>query len=135
MKNNTKNPMVAVIIPTFNQGWCITEAVESISNQNYPNIEIIIIDDGSTDNTAKKFSPYLDRITYIKQKNKGVNAEKNYNYNYIDWLSENIRQLSKIFRKMSDIFRQILFKVPGQTGTFYRGKVDRVTVYFEAAGQ
>ena len=36
---------------------------------------------------------------------------------------------------MSDILRQILFKVPGQTGTLKRGKVDRVTVYFEAAGQ
>ena len=68
--------MVTVIIPTFNRGWIITEAVESILNQNYPNIETIVIDDGSTDDTAKKLSHYFDRITQIKQKNKGVSCCK-----------------------------------------------------------
>ncbi|MCK5310550.1 MAG: glycosyltransferase [Desulfobacteraceae bacterium] len=77
MKNDTIKPLVSAIIPTFNRGWIITEAVESILDQNYPNIETIIIDDGSTDDTAKKLSPYLDRITYLKQENKGVSAARN----------------------------------------------------------
>jgi len=77
MKNNTEIPLVSAVIPTFNRGWIIKEAVESILNQNYPNIETIVIDDGSTDDTAKKLSPYLDRITYLKQKNKGVSAARN----------------------------------------------------------
>ena len=77
MKTNHKKPLVSAIIPTFNRGWIITEAVESILNQNYLNIEIIVIDDGSTDDTAKKLFPYLNRITYIKQENKGVSAARN----------------------------------------------------------
>ena len=77
MKTDQQKPLVSAIIPTFNRGWIICEAVESILNQDYPNIETIIIDDGSNDDTAKKFSPYLDRITYIKQKNKGVSAARN----------------------------------------------------------
>ncbi|MCK5541956.1 MAG: glycosyltransferase family 2 protein [Desulfobacterales bacterium] len=77
MKTNSKNPLVSAIIPTFNRGWIICEAVESILNQNYLNIETIVIDDGSTDDTAKKLVPYLDRITYIKQENKGVSAARN----------------------------------------------------------
>jgi len=77
MKTNPENPLVSAIIPTFNRGWIICESVESILNQKYPNIETIVIDDGSTDDTAKKLLPYLDRITYIKQENKGVSAARN----------------------------------------------------------
>ncbi len=77
MNLNHKNPLVSAIIPTFNRGWIICEAVESILNQTYPNIETIVIDDGSTDDTTKKLIPYLDRITYLKQENKGVSAARN----------------------------------------------------------
>ena len=77
MRDNQQNPLVSAIIPTFNRGWIIAEAVESILDQNYPNIETIVVDDGSTDDTAKKLSPYLDRITYLKQENKGVSAARN----------------------------------------------------------
>ncbi|MCP3901959.1 MAG: glycosyltransferase family 2 protein, partial [Desulfobacteraceae bacterium] len=81
MKTDHKKPLVSAIIPTFNRGWIISEAVESILDQDYPNIETIIIDDGSTDDTYKKLFPYLDRITYIKQENKGVSAARNLGIN------------------------------------------------------
>jgi glycosyltransferase involved in cell wall biosynthesis len=77
MKINPENPLVSAIIPTFNRGWILCEAIESILDQKYSNIETIVIDDGSTDNTTKKLAPYLDRITYIKQENKGVSAARN----------------------------------------------------------
>ena len=77
METDYKKPLVSAIIPTFNRGWIVAEAVESILNQDYPNIETIVIDDGSTDDTAKQLFPYLDRITYIKQENKGVSAARN----------------------------------------------------------
>jgi glycosyltransferase involved in cell wall biosynthesis len=77
MKNNHQKPLISAIIPTFNRGWIVCQAVESVLDQNYPNIETIVIDDGSTDDTAKKLSPYLNRITYIKQENKGVSAARN----------------------------------------------------------
>ena len=78
MKISSKKPLVSAVIPTFNRAWSIGKAVESILNQNYPNIETIVIDDGSTDDTVKKLSPYLNRITYLKQENKGVSAARNH---------------------------------------------------------
>ncbi len=77
MKIDHKKPLVSAIIPTFNRGWIISEAVESILDQDYPNIELIVIDDGSTDDTSQKLFSYLDRITYINQENKGVSAARN----------------------------------------------------------
>ncbi|MCD4742911.1 MAG: glycosyltransferase family 2 protein [Desulfobacteraceae bacterium] len=77
METDHEKLLVSAIIPTFNRGWIVAEAVKSILNQDYPNIETIVIDDGSTDDTAKQLFPYLDKITYIKQENKGVSAARN----------------------------------------------------------
>ncbi len=77
MIRNPKMPLVTAIIPTFNRGWIVEQAIQSVLEQDYPNIETIVIDDGSTDNTEKQILPYLNRITYIKQENKGVSAARN----------------------------------------------------------
>lgn len=69
--------LVSVVIPTFNHGQFIQETLESVFTQTYRNIEIIVVDDGSTDNTFDLLSQYRNRIKIIKQDNKGVASARN----------------------------------------------------------
>ena len=71
------NPKVSIVIPTFNRAHYLPEALECALNQTYPNIEIIVVNDGSTDNTESVLAPYMKRIRYIKRKNGGCAAAKN----------------------------------------------------------
>lgn len=69
---------VSVIIPAYNQGLYLKEAVQSVLGQTYPNFELIIVDDGSTDNTADVVHRFQDqRIRYIYQENRGLSAARN----------------------------------------------------------
>ncbi len=70
-------PLVSVILPTYNRGWVLKEAIDSVLLQDYPHIELIVIDDGSTDNTQELLEPYRNRITILTQANKGVSAARN----------------------------------------------------------
>jgi glycosyltransferase involved in cell wall biosynthesis len=71
------DPLVSVVIPTFNYGHCVAEAVESALAQTYAPVEVIVVDDGSTDDTAARLGPYRDRIRYIHQPNQGLSAARN----------------------------------------------------------
>ena len=73
---NIKHPLVSVIIPTYNMGNTIGKSIESVNSQTYKNIELIIIDDGSTDNTYSQIMNIRqknihDDIKYYAQTNKG----------------------------------------------------------------
>ena len=72
-------PFFSVIIPTYNRSYCVLEAVNSVLNQSYSNFEIIIIDDGSTDNTDLIIQNVKDeRVKYYKNKvNVGQSASLN----------------------------------------------------------
>ena len=70
-------PTVSVVIPTYNYGQFVTEAVQSALGQRQAPLEVIVVDDGSTDHTPEVLKPYLDRIRYIRQKNSGVSAARN----------------------------------------------------------
>ncbi|MFA5903413.1 MAG: glycosyltransferase, partial [Desulfobacula sp.] len=48
---------VSVILPTYNRAWILKDAVDSVLSQDYPHIELIVIDDGSTDNTKEILAP------------------------------------------------------------------------------
>ena len=54
-----------MIIPTYNRAERVVHAVQSVLNQTYSNIELVVVDDGSTDNTCERLSVYSDRIRYI----------------------------------------------------------------------
>ena len=77
MSELTKNPLVSIIIPTYNSSKYIEDALNSVITQDYVNKEIIIVDDGSSDDTIAKLTPYLDEIKIIKQKNMGSGAARN----------------------------------------------------------
>ncbi len=70
-------PEVSVIIPTYNRAKFVTKAIDSVLAQTYKDYEIIVIDDGSTDNTQEVLEPYMDKITYMYQENAGVSAARN----------------------------------------------------------
>jgi glycosyltransferase involved in cell wall biosynthesis len=72
-----KQPRVSVIIPTYNNAGYLLEAIESVFTQTYNDYEIIVIDDGSTDNTREVLGPYQDQIRYVYQDNQGVAAARN----------------------------------------------------------
>ncbi|MET0535983.1 MAG: glycosyltransferase family A protein [Steroidobacter sp.] len=70
-------PLVSVIIPTYNRAALLCEAVNSVLKQTYQNIEIIVIDDGSTDDTTAAMAQYGERVRYTRRPNAGVNPARN----------------------------------------------------------
>ncbi len=71
-------PKVSVIICVYNGGKIIGRCIDSLLNQDYDNYEIIVVNDGSTDNTDKILGKYKDRVIYAKNKiNKGLAAARN----------------------------------------------------------
>ncbi len=70
-------PLVSVVIPCFNSEKWIVETLDSVRNQSYSNIEIIIVDDGSTDRTGEIVKNHEKDILYLHQENKGPSAARN----------------------------------------------------------
>lgn len=71
-------PDISIVIPTYNHAKLLPKAVKSVLEQTHQNWELILIDDGSTDNTKDVVSQFKDpRITYVHQKNAGVAAAMN----------------------------------------------------------
>ena len=68
---------ISVTIPTFNRAHLIGHAIDSVLAQTYADVEIIVIDDGSTDNTADVVAKYGDRVRYYRQPNGGLGAARN----------------------------------------------------------
>jgi cellulose synthase/poly-beta-1,6-N-acetylglucosamine synthase-like glycosyltransferase len=71
MTGRAKLSRVSVIIPTYNRSELLRQTVESVLAQTYSNIETMVVDDGSTDDTAAVMAEYAGRIKYIRQENQG----------------------------------------------------------------
>lgn len=69
---------VSVIIPTYNRSALACKTVESALAQSMEDVEIIVVDDGSTDDTPQKMAAFGDRIHYVRQQNGGVNNARNH---------------------------------------------------------
>ncbi len=68
---------IAAIIPTYNYAHGINQAIASALNQTLPPVEIIVVDDGSTDGTRNILDAYGSRIKYLYQQNRGASAARN----------------------------------------------------------
>ena len=103
--------MVSVIIPTYNRIATIAQAVDSVLAQTYPDIEIIIADDGSTDGTCESLARYGDKLRIVKQANSGPSAARNLGVSvangdilaFLDsddaWLPEKIARQVRVLEK------------------------------------
>jgi len=115
-----KNPTVSVVIPTYNRAHLIGRAIQSILNQSYQDFEIIVVDDGSTDDTEgviKEFQKRDERVRYIRhEKNKGGSAARNSGIKSVrgdyvallddddEWLPEKIeKQVIKIKKSLDKV--------------------------------
>ncbi len=70
-------PQVSVIITTYNYGHLIAESIESVINQDCDDAELIVVDDGSTDETAGVVARYGDSVRYVRQEHSGIAAARN----------------------------------------------------------
>lgn len=71
------NPRVTVVIPAYNQAQYLTEAVDSVLSQSYQKFELVVVDDGSTDDTPDVISSYGDTIRSVRQENQGLAGARN----------------------------------------------------------
>ena len=69
---------VSIIIPTYNRSNLVKEAIDSVLNQTYQDFELIVVDDGSTDDTKAIVSQYGNKLNYYLIEHKGVSAARNY---------------------------------------------------------
>lgn len=72
-----ESPRVSVIIPTFNRARCVGEAIESVLSQSFHDFELIVVDDGSTDDTPAVLARFGTRVRVLRQPNRGVSAARN----------------------------------------------------------
>src|SRR5712692_2507522 len=71
-------PTVSVVIPTYNSAALLREAIQSVLSQTYSDLEVVVVDDGSDDNTESVVHSFGDRVSYVKQDNKGAGAARNH---------------------------------------------------------
>ena len=86
------DPLVSIVIPVYNGANFVREAIDSALAQTYRNIEIIVVNDGSTDNTRDIALSYGDKIRYFEKENGGVSTALNLAISemkgeYFSWLS------------------------------------------------
>lgn len=75
--------LVSVIIPTYNRANYLVESLDSVLAQTYRNLEVIVVNDGSTDETKTKLVPFLDRISYFEKSNGGKSSALNLGLKHI----------------------------------------------------
>lgn len=102
-KSRTDWPKISIVTCSYNQGHYIEETILSVLNQNYPNLEYIVIDGGSTDNTVEIIKKYEDRITYwVSEPDRGQAHAINKGFEkctgeIIGWINSDDLYLEKCF--------------------------------------
>lgn len=146
MKENMQKDKVSIIIPVYNVEQYLERCINSVLNQTYTNIEIILVDDGSTDNSGAICDKYKDmdnRIDVIHKKNGGLSSARNIAIPLIkgtyvvfvdsdDWIdSDMITDMVKIIKEYdADIVSCEVVRTTGVDNNDYKKKYDKsITTY------
>ena len=126
MSHHRDSPRVSVIIPTYNRSWCLSEAIDSVLSQTHHNTELIVVDDGSTDETPALLARYGNRLRCLRQTNRGVSAARNHGIQAADGVlialldSDDTWQPDKLARQVDFFDRQPAAKICQTEETWIR---------------
>ncbi len=104
-------PLFSIITPSYNQGALIEKTITSVLSQEYPYIEHIIVDGGSTDNTIDVLKKYDDKISWVSEQDKGQSDALNKGFkkaggDIIGWVNSDDIYLPGAFKKVVDYFQK-----------------------------
>jgi glycosyltransferase involved in cell wall biosynthesis len=112
--------LISAIIPTYNRSEMLGDAIDSVLGQTYDNIEVIIVDDGSTDNTSEVVNNYLQQskmpIRFFRKQNGGCASARN--YGIVHAAGEFIAFLDSDDRWLPDALETLLAKLQHSNGAF-----------------
>ena len=147
MQKKEFHPLVSIIIPVYNGEKYMREAINSALEQTYDNIEVIVVNDGSSDNTEEVAKSYGDKIRYFRKENGGVASAFNYGIQkmkgeYFSWLSHDdfygddkvekeIKKLSELSDKKTVVFSNFalvnnLGEITYQTSFEKKAKLEQI---------
>lgn len=127
-----KHPFFTIVIPSYNRAALIGKTIESVQAQTFTSYEVIIVDDGSTDNTTEVVQSYLsDKITYHKKENAERAVARNFgtkraNGQYINWLDSDDLMLPNHLQVIYDFLEANQF--PNVIHTGFRHEDDKGNV-------
>src|SRR5574337_314358 len=94
MSSSTQPPLISIVLPTYNGAAYLRESLDSCLNQSFQDLELIVVDDGSTDDTETILGSYSDpRLRVLKQSNQGLAAALNAGFaqtrgRFLSWTSD-----------------------------------------------
>ncbi len=129
---NSDLPKISIVTPSFNQGAFLEETIDSVLSQNYPNLEYIIIDGGSSDNSIEIIKRYERHLTYwISEKDRGQSHAINKGLKKVtgdifNWLNSDDFYEPKALFKVGEVFKDKRVKMAAFRSNIF-GKESRVS--------